>query len=219
MNNSYRAVIFDLDGTLLDTLQDICDSANSLLKKYGLSQHKMEAYRIMVGEGIIKLVERAFPNEFFNDHSLDETVAELINEYKLRGDGKTKPYDGITNILSALQKAQVSMSIFTNKPQIMAERAINGHLPRYPFDLILGIQPGIPPKPDPLGVNQIMQSLSVIPQECLFVGDSDIDMTTAENAGIDGIGVSWGFRARAELEKSSAMKVIDYPTELLEFFP
>jgi phosphoglycolate phosphatase len=219
MNNKYKAVIFDLDGTLLDTLEDICDSTNSLLNRRGLPQHNMGAYRIMVGEGVIKLVERAFPDEFFNDHSLDETVAELINEYKLRGDDKTKPYDGITDVLSALQKAQVSISIFTNKPQMMAERAINKHLSHYPFDQILGVQMGIPPKPDPLGVNQIMQSLAVGPQECLFVGDSDIDMATAENADIDGIGVSWGFRARAELEKSNAMRVIDHPTELLEFFP
>ena len=192
MKNKFEAVIFDLDGTLLNTLQDIADSVNSVLNRYDHPTHKLDDYRIFVGAGVRKLVERAFPEDIF--------------------------HDGVHELLSALSEFNISMSICTNKPQLMAEKTIHTHLSEWMFDHVIGIDNSTPAKPHPVGVNRIIESQSIVRNKFLFVGDSDTDMATAQNARISGIGVSWGFRKKQELIKSSALAVIDHPLELLEYF-
>ena len=218
MKNKFEAVIFDLDGTLLNTLQDIADSVNSVLNRYDHPTHKLDDYRIFVGAGVRKLVERAFPEDIFQNNSLEYFVDEIISAYDNFCDRSTFPYDGVHELLSALSEYNISMSICTNKPQLMAEKTVHAHLSEWMFDHVIGIDNFTPAKPHPVGVNRIIESQSIVRNKFLFVGDSDTDMATAQNARISGIGVSWGFRKKQELIKSSALAVIDHPLELLEYF-
>jgi phosphoglycolate phosphatase len=218
MKNKFKAVIFDLDGTLLNSLQDIADSVNSVLKRFDYPTHNLDDYRIFVGDGIRKLVKRAFPVDSFQNFSLDYFVNETISEYHQFCDRKTMLYDGIQEVLSTLSELQISISICTNKPQIMAEKAVQNNLSNWTFEHVIGIDKSTPLKPDPSGANRIIESQSIERNNFLFVGDSDTDMTTARNARISGIAVSWGFRKKQELLNSSALVVIDHPLELLEYF-
>ena len=218
MKNKFKAVIFDLDGTLLNSLQDIADSVNSVLKRFDYPTHNLDDYRIFVGDGIRKLVKRAFPVDSFQNFSLDYFVNETISEYHQFCDRKTILYDGIQEVLSTLSELQISISICTNKPQIMAEKAVQNNLSNWTFEHVIGIDKSTPLKPDPSGANRIIESQSIERNNFLFVGDSDTDMATAWNARISGIAVSWGFRKKQELLNSSALAVIDHPLELLEYF-
>lgn len=211
-----RAVLFDLDGTLLDTLEDLADSGNAVLLAHGFGAHRVEAYRTFIGDGMGKLVERIFPPGTVEDPSvLEQRLLEYKAAYDDRWQHKTRVYDGITELLDHLARQGVKTGVLTNKAQAFAVKCVDAFFGDHPWDVVLGQREGMPRKPDAAGANEALRAMGVGAGEALFVGDSAVDMQTAVNAGIKAVGVSWGFRGRGELVANGATVVIDSPMELV----
>jgi len=212
----YKAVIFDLDGTLLDTLEDLADSVNRVLQDKGLPTHPTEAFRYFVGSGAAMVVSRALPPKKRTELAAD-CLEAFLEEYSRNWNIKTKPYGGVSELLDALAAKSIEMAVFTNKPQHFAELCIQEFLSGWKFTAILGQRDGFPLKPDPAGPLEIARRVDIPSQEFLYLGDSDIDMKTAVSANMFPVGALWGFRSEKELRESGAVEVISKPTELLKF--
>ncbi len=211
------AVLFDMDGTLLDTLRDIAESANTVLERRGLPLHDLQAYRYFVGSGVTELIRRVLPQETTGDEGLvSACVAELKEEYAARWDKETRPYEGIPELVTALRERGVPMGVCTNKPQRFADIYVARYFPEQPFGSVQGPREGTPTKPDPFMALEASRELGVSPGRCVFLGDTDIDMQTAGNAGMLPVGALWGFREREELENNNVAVCIAQPMELLE---
>jgi phosphoglycolate phosphatase len=218
MSVKYKAVLFDLDGTLLDTLEDLATSVNRGLADLGLPQHRISDYKYFVGWGREEMAARALPEEK-RDPSLIERLCEIINrEYLRHWSDHTQPYDGIPEMLDALTSRRVTMAILSNKPHDFTELMVTRLLSRWHFEIVAGASPDMPKKPDCTVALNICRQLKIDPQEFLFLGDSEIDMQTAVNAGMYPVGALWGFRTAADLKEGGAKKLIKDPRELLEFF-
>ena len=211
----YRAVIFDLDGTLLDTLEDLADSLNRVLQERGLPTHPTEAFRYFVGNGAALLVSRALPPERQSDELAADCLQAFRQEYQHNWNVKTKPYAGVSELLDALTAQGIAMAVLTNKPQHFAELCVQAHFSKWNFAMILGQRDGVPMKPDPGGTREVLRCLHVPSQACVYMGDSDVDMQTALNADLLPVGAAWGFRSEEELRAAGAADVIRQPTELL----
>ena len=211
------AAIFDLDGTLLDTLDDLADSANEALSAAGLPTHPVDAYRIFVGDGINKLVQRILP-EGGDDEMVAQVLALYRAAYGRRWNSKTRPYAGVPETLHELSFRPVKLAVLSNKPQKFTELCIAHHLPGNPFQIVLGQRDHVPRKPDPAGALEIAHAFQAAPADVIFVGDTKTDMDTATAAGMRAIGVSWGFRPVEELMAHGAERVVNHPAELLELF-
>jgi len=212
----YKAVVFDLDGTLLNTLQDLADSVNAGLRKLGFPEHELRAYNQFVGEGRDVLAERALPEDKRDYVTIDRLVELINSEYLKRWADNTKPYDGIPGLLDELSSREIKMAILSNKAQNFTELTVNELLPDWHFEEVAGVRQGVPKKPDPYSALQIAKNLGLEVSEILFLGDSDIDMKTATAAGMYPVGAAWGFRSREELIDNGAKIVIDHPNDLLE---
>ncbi len=213
-----RAAVFDLDGTLLDTLDDLADSANEALTTAGLPAHPVDAYRTFVGEGIHTLVQRILPAGQDDEEMVTRVLALYRAAYGRRWNNKTKPYDGIPESLDALLSRQVKLAVLSNKPQKFTELCMAHHLPDHAFEIVLGQRDSVPRKPDPAGALEIAHAFQLDPGEVIFIGDTKTDMDTATAAGMRAIGVSWGFRPVEELRRHGAEVVVDHPAELLDLF-
>jgi phosphoglycolate phosphatase len=213
----YRAVIFDLDGTLLDTLEDLADSMNRVLQDKGLPTHPTEAFRYFVGNGAAMLVSRALPPEKRNDQLAADCLEAFNREYNRNWNNKTRPYNGVSELLDALTTKHIAMAVLTNKPQPFAELCIHEFFSNWEFAVILGQRDGVLMKPDPAGPREIVRRLDIPAHEFLYLGDSDVDMRTALTAGMLPVGAMWGFRPEKELRESGAVEVIGRPMELLKF--
>jgi phosphoglycolate phosphatase len=211
----FDAVLFDLDGTLLDTLDDIADAANGALSSHGYPTHAVDAFRLFVGEGARTLVHRVLPPEARDDTTVDRMYAEFRREYALNWRAKTRPYDGIPEMLDGVVERGSKIAVLSNKPDDFTKQCVNALLPRWKFDAVLGHRDGIPAKPDPAGAFSVARDMGVPPERILYAGDSSIDMRTAVASGMFPLGVLWGFRGRDELEMSGARLVISRPEELL----
>lgn len=211
----YQAVIFDLDGTLLDTLADLADAMNRVLETKGLPSHPLEAFRYFVGNGARKLVLRALPPEQRGDADVDGCLAAFRTEYGRTWNQRTGPYDGVTDMLTALTKKGIPLAVLTNKPQRFAERCVQEYFTPGTFVEVRGQQEEVPMKPDPAGAYAAAGNLGIQPQACVYLGDSDVDMLTAVNAGMFPVGAAWGFRPEAELDEAGAARIIKHPQELL----
>ncbi|MFK5921457.1 MAG: HAD family hydrolase [Verrucomicrobiota bacterium] len=210
-------IIFDLDGTLLDTLDDLADSGNAVLQAHGHAAHAVEAYRTFIGDGMGKLVQRIFPcGEVEDPAVLDLRLAEYKEAYQQRWKNKTRVYDGITDLLAELSQRAVKTGVLTNKAHVFALKCVEEFLGEHAWDVVLGQREGVARKPDAAGALDALQSMGTSADKAIFVGDSSVDMQTAVNAGIKAVGVSWGFRGREELIANGASVVIDTPGELLE---
>ncbi len=209
------AVIFDLDGTLLDSLADLADAMNAVLAAAGLPVHPVDAYRLFVGEGIETLVRRALPEDRRGEAALGPYVAAMAAEYDRRCLAKTRPYPGIPELLDALGARGVPLAILSNKPHGPTREMVTALLGRWAFAAVLGARPGVPKKPDPAGAVELAGLLAVPPAEILYVGDTATDMATAAAAGMFGVGVLWGFRSAAELRAAGAKALVKEPRELL----
>ena len=211
-----RAVMFDLDGTLLDTIEDLEDSMNAVLASLGLPPHDTAAYRRFVGDGVAKLIERALPA----DRRDPEWVARLIplmrEEYGRRYDVKSRPYEGIPDLLAGLAARGVPATVLSNKPDELTRLCIEKLLPGFDFAVVRGARPDIPRKPDPTAALEIADEMEIAPGEFLYLGDTNTDMRTAVAAGMVAVGALWGFREGAELTASGAKRLIEKPTDLLE---
>lgn len=211
-----RLVIFDLDGTLLNTIGDLAVAANAMLALRGLPQHDYDAYCRMVGSGIMRLVERALPEPLRTPFTVQAARADFLRYYTDHIDTYTAPYDGITALLDELHRRGILLAVASNKFQIGTAKLISRFFPDLPFAAVLGQREGVPLKPDPQIDLDCLKAAGVAPEEALHVGDSGIDMLTAHAAGIRSVGVTWGFRARTELEDAQADRIIDRPGALLE---
>jgi phosphoglycolate phosphatase len=211
-----RAVLFDLDGTLLDTLADIASAANEVLERHGLPAHPAEAYRRFIGDGVAMLFRRALPPEHAEPERVARCVADFREAYGRGWNVHTRPYAGISELLDALVSRGLGLTLLSNKPDDFTRLCASAYLARWPFRAVLGQREGTPRKPDPAGALEIVHRLGVPAGQFLYVGDSAVDMETARRAGMRPVGVSWGFRPAEELWAAGAEAVIAHPAELLE---
>lgn len=212
----YSLAIFDMDGTILNTLDDMTDSLNEILTKYNLPLHTVDEVRFMVGNGIPKLIERAIPDGRSNAE-FDKILADFIAYYEKHCAIKTAPYAGIVDCIKALRAAGLKIAVNTNKVEPAAIALCDDYFPGL-FDIISGSRPGMPPKPAPDGIYEILNRAGMDGksegQKAVFIGDSDVDMQTGMNAGLDVIGVDWGFRGKKFLEEHGAKVIMMNAEEL-----
>ena len=212
-----KLVIFDLDGTLLDTIADLAESANYALKQLGYPTHDVETIRTFVGNGINKLLFRALPDEEKTEENMMRMRSHFVPYYDVHNADLSNPYPGIVSLLEDLQAKGIQIAVASNKYQEATVKLVKQYFPDIDFIEILGQREGINVKPDPTIVFDILQKADVSKEDILYVGDSGVDMQTAINAGVDAVGVTWGFRPRAELESFQPMGLIDKAEELLGF--
>lgn len=210
-----KLVIFDLDGTLLNTIADLAAATNQALQQYGFSTHKEEAYRFFVGNGINKLFERALPENKRNEENILKIRSLFIPYYDQHNADLSRPYPGIEKLLTTLQQKGIKIAVASNKYQAATRKLIAHYFPGIKFVEVLGQREGILAKPDPSIVQGIIAKSEVKQEEVLYVGDSDVDMQTAHNAGVTAVGVAWGFRHRTELEALRPAHMIEKAEELL----
>jgi phosphoglycolate phosphatase len=212
-----RAVLFDLDGTLLDTLEDLTDATNAVLRRLGYPEHAPQAYKIFVGDGIEELALRALPETERGEDVVRRTMAGIRKEYGERWADKTHPYPGVPELLDALQAHGLPLAILSNKPHELTRLAVERLLPHWRFSVVLGARPDVPRKPDPQAALEIAAQLAIAPSEFIYLGDTGTDMKTATAAGMFAVGALWGFRSAEELLANGASALIDEPMELLGF--
>ena len=211
----FRFVIFDLDGTLLNTLDDLADAGNYTCRHYGWPEHPVESYKYFVGNGIPKLVERFTPEQFRTPERLKQALDVFTPYYDAHKEDKTVPYAGIPEALARLKAAGVQIAVLTNKAHPLAKGVMERYFPGV-FPYIQGALPDRPTKPDPTLLRELMARMGAEPEQTLFVGDSNVDIRTAKNGGLTGCGVLWGFRTAQELTAEGADHLAQTPDELAD---
>jgi len=212
----YKAVLFDLDGTLIDTVDDIGDAANRVLSNRKFPTHSISTYRLFIGEGARMLLTHALPEEDRNQDLINACLKEFIEDYRFNYNVKTKPYDGVPELLDRLQARGLKLAILSNKPHPITKDCVAFFLSQWNFDVVLGQHDSIPRKPDPQGALVVAQRLAIQPSKFIYLGDTAIDMKTAVSAGMFPVGVLWGFRSLKELMENGARIVIDAPMQLMD---
>ena len=218
MAEKLRGILFDMDGTLLDTLEDLADSANHSLARFGLPVHPVEAYRYFVGDGIENLARRVLPEDRRDPQTVGEVAEAVSREYAERWADKTRPYPGIPELLDALSAQKVPMAILSNKPHAFTLAIAEHYFRRWTFAAVFGARDTHPRKPDPSAALEISAAFGLRPAQVLYAGDTNTDMQTARNAGMFPVGVLWGFRDRQELLTSGALSLASRPADLLRYF-
>ena len=214
-----KAILFDLDGTLLDTLSDLAHSVNEVLSRLGYPVHPVEAYRFFVGEGIETLIRRALPEGYAaTDEQVKEIIIMMEKVYGRRWVEHTRPYDDIPEMLTWLEQRQVPKAIISNKPDLFTRVMVRELLPDWQFKVVRGAMPGVPKKPDPAVPLEIARRLGAPPRRLMFVGDSSIDMLTAGAIGAYPVGVAWGFRPVRELLDNGAEAILNSPLDIIKLF-
>jgi phosphoglycolate phosphatase len=213
----FKAVLFDLDGTLLDTIDDLADSMNSVLEKHGFPKHGIDKYKYFVGDGMDVLVRRALPVFLKDESVIAGCIVAMKEEYSFRWADKTRPYDGIPELLDALSASGVRLSILSNKPHEPTGIVVSRMLADWKFEIVAGVREGVPRKPDPAAAISIAESLGIAPGEFLYLGDTNTDMKTAVAAGMFPAGALWGFRTAGELIEAGARILVSHPADLLGF--
>ena len=211
-----HAVVFDLDGTLVDSLADLGESMNEVLAALALPEHPLVDYRRFVGDGIRMLVLRSLPDSARSEESVAEAVARLRTVYGARWDLKTRPYAGIAEALSRLAALRLPLAVLSNKPHGMTVKIVERFFPQHTFSAVLGAEAGFQRKPDPEAAIELARRLSVRPENCYYVGDTATDMLTARAAAMYPIGALWGFRDAEELLASGARSLAAQPADLVE---
>ena len=227
-----KLVIFDLDGTLLNTIDDLAVSANYALRQHGYPEHELPAYRYFVGNGITKLIERALPEAERCEPTILQLREEFVGYYQRHKTDLTRPYPGIPELLSHLSAKGIQLAVASNKYHQGTVELIRHYFgdlvqvtcgerpdtPRKPDPTLFRSQRGhIPAKPDPAIVYEILHLTGITPADALYIGDSGVDMQTARRSGITSIGVSWGFRPRQELTENGACHIVDRPEEIIRY--
>lgn len=210
-------IVFDLDGTLINSLEDLADSANHILTQHGFPIHPVDAYRYFVGDGVRKLIERILPMEERTDARIEQCRQEFVAYYKVHMEDKTSVYKGITELLTELKKRRLKVAVATNKVHIAVKPLMEKYFPGIQFDSMIGQREGVPVKPAPQIMYDILKETGCEPSETLHVGDTATDMQFAHNAGITPVGVLWGYRPLEELQEAGARYIIEHPLELLKF--
>ncbi len=210
-----RAVIFDLDGTLTDTLDDLSFSVNTVLARHGFPVHDKNAYKTMVGNGMRTLICRVLPPGKGNDALVEALRQEASGFYALHALDRTRSYDGICELLDTLDERRIPYAVLSNKPDALARAVVSGIFPARKFFSVRGDSAAFPPKPDPASAVDLARKMAVPVGEIIYVGDSDVDILTARNAGMKSAGATWGFRGRKELEEAGAEFLLDHPLDLV----
>ncbi len=210
-----RLIVFDLDGTLINSLEDLADSANHVLELHGFPIHPVDAYRYFVGDGVRKLIERILPAEERTDTRIEQCKAEFVDYYKIHMEDKTVVYEGITELLKALKTRGLKIAVATNKVHVAVEPLMAKYFPNIRFDSMIGQREGIPVKPAPQIMYDILNETGCQPSDTLHIGDTATDMQLAQNAGVTPVGVLWGYRPLEELQEAGAKFIISRPEELL----
>lgn len=211
----FKAVIFDLDGTLLNTLNDIVGSLNKVLRDFKFNTHSYDDYKYYVGNGAKILIDRVVPKD--TSETLKEDILKrYLSTYEEHQYDKTCVYEGIEDLLFKLNKLEISISVLSNKPHNATVSVISHYFRMIEFQCVFGQRPGIPIKPDKTSAIEISKIIGISPSEIIYLGDSDVDMKTAVSSGMFPVGALWGFRTKLELLENGAKKVIDHPLDLLE---
>jgi len=211
----FKAVIFDLDGTLLDTLEDIADAANKVLAEHNFPPHNTDDYRTFVGEGVTMLMTRAVPHRKNHTDTIEECSKAFRETYKVHWNKKTKPYAGVAEMLDELTANNLPLAVLSNKPDDFTKKCVAELLHKWTFQVVQGACSHIPDKPDPTGARHIAATLAIPPADILYLGDTGTDMQTALNAGMFPAGALWGYRTREELQSHGAKVLIEQPQQLL----
>ena len=211
-----KLMIFDLDGTLLNTLDDLADSANFMLESMGFPTHYTEEYKYFVGNGIPKLIERCLPENARSEKFQKQALEIFSKRYGEHYTDKTRPYEGIPEMLDELAENGVKLAVASNKADAFTQALVKRFFGER-FDIIRGSLPGVPRKPSPEIVYGIMSEIGAEKSETVFVGDSGVDITTAKNAGVRSIGCLWGFRTKEELISAGAVNIAETPEQIPEF--
>ena len=211
-----KLAIFDLDGTLLDTIGDLAEACNYMLSLRGLGSHTREEYAKMVGNGILNLVKRALPEELRSEEYVMAARADFLDFYTSNIDRYTHPYEGIREVLHTLQAEGWSLAVASNKFDEGTQKLVHTIFPEVAFKAIYGNKEGFPLKPDAALLQLIMEECDATTDTSVMIGDSGVDIQTAKNGGVRSIGCTWGFRPRTELEEFGADHIIDSPTEILQ---
>jgi phosphoglycolate phosphatase len=211
----YKGIIFDLDGTLADTLTDIANSMNRVLMEKGYPVHRVEDYKNLIGRGLENLVTTSLPLESRLPSIISSCLACLIDDYRDNCLVHTHLYPGIESMLYSLQDRGVRLAVFSNKADDLTQIIVQSLMPSIPFSKIVGARPDYPKKPDPSGARLISDYFNIHPEEMIYMGDSDVDMLTARGAGMLAVGVLWGFRTGEELLRNGADHLLSHPSELL----
>lgn len=211
----FQAAVFDLDGTLLDTLDDIADAMNAALGRMGFPGHETDAYKYLTGDGVRALADRSIPEQAKNETALAACIREFRLEYAARWGTNTRPFPGITGLLAELTRRGFKLSVLSNKLDEFTRRAVQDFLPGFDFTFVIGAKAELPPKPDPAGALSIARGLNIPVARIIYLGDTGVDMQTAVGAGMYPVGVLWGFRDEKELRENGAQALIHSPLELL----
>jgi phosphoglycolate phosphatase len=212
---AYKAILFDLDGTLLDTLEDLGMSNNRMLAARKFPEHPLDAYRYFVGEGAVKMVTRTLPETDRDDATINACLQAFLDDYEINWKVKTQLYPGIVDMLNYLQQEGYRLSILSNKPQNPTRNCVDEFLSRWQFEEVWGKREGIPRKPSPESALKIAEIMGLSPAEILYLGDTRIDMETASSAGMFPAGVLWGFRTKEELLASGAAALLKTPLDII----
>lgn len=211
---AYKAAIFDMDGTILNTLQDLQNATNYALREHNFPERTYEEVRNFVGNGVQKLIERALP-EGSSDETVQTVLASFKTYYKVHSTDTTAPYEGIPEAIKKLREAGIKTAVVSNKPDFGVQDLVKDFFPNL-FDAALGEKTGIAKKPAPDMVNSALDSLAVSKTDSVYIGDSDVDFMTAKNSGLSFIGCSWGFKGRSFLEKLGAGTIVDNAEQLVQ---
>ena len=212
----YDGVICDLDGTLVDTLEDLADALNRVLRGEQAPGHSLATYKSLVGKGIRDLVGQALPPEKRSAETVARCYAAMLADYGEHCLVKTRRYDGVAELVGGLRAAGAKLAVFSNKSDELTQRIVRRLFRPDDFEVVVGAQPGVPLKPDPTVALAISERWGLAPGRIVFLGDSGIDMLTATAAGMIAVGAAWGFRTKDELVENGASAVLDHPLELLE---
>jgi len=210
----FRGVIFDLDGTLVNSLEDLADSMNTVLQSWSYPTHGTEIYKNLIGNGLQNLVRKALPETVKDEEVIMKCFGSMIEEYRNDCINKTKPYDGIIDLLDKLVSYNMKLSVFSNKADELTKRIVSSLLPNY-FEAIVGLSNEAYRKPNPAGALQISKLLDINPVDMVYVGDTGIDMQTANNASMCAVGALWGFREKDELISNGARYLLSKPSDLI----
>ena len=214
--NQYKAVLFDLDGTLLNTIADVATASNLALQRNNFPTHSIESYQRMVGHGLQDLISKTLPDHLeHEDEVIKRVLKDMLSEYENCYAVHTRPYPGIIEMLNGLTSKGVRLSVLSNKGDYFTKKIIDHIFNEYKFDIVLGAREDVPRKPDPTAAFEIMESMNLTSEDYLYMGDSPTDMKTALACNMFPVGVSWGYRSVEEIEKAGAKVVIKHPVELL----
>ena len=211
----FKGVIFDLDGTLVDSLEDIADSMNKILQRYDFPSHELSAYKYFIGNGIKNLVQEALPAAITDEESILKYFSLMMEEYRKNCTNKTQLYDGIEELLKELTSREMKLAVLSNKVDELTKKVVLTKVSNWNFEAVIGTSSEIPRKPNPFGALLVCRQLGISPENIIYVGDTSVDMQAANNAGAYAAGALWGYRTKEELVSNGAQYLLTHPLDLI----